>query len=63
MRRESQHFVELMADIDHGDRQPVSQRLQVRQDLLTTSGIERGDEVHADLARGLVVSDTLRPYV
>ena len=40
---EAQHFLELMADIDHRNGETVAQRLEIGQHLLAASAIEAGE--------------------
>ena len=40
MRRESQHFVESMTDIDHRNRQLIAQGLEIGQNFLPPLAIE-----------------------
>ena len=45
VRREPQHLVELMADVDHRKRQLIPQRLQIGQYFLAALPIERGERL------------------
>ena len=43
VRRQPQHLLVLVADIDHRDREPVTQGLQVRQHLFAARDVDRGE--------------------
>ena len=45
VRREAQYLIEVVADVDHGNRQLIAQRFEVRQEFLAPFAVERGERL------------------